>query len=193
MFDFLRKVINDSGLLQPSTSPANKGNFIAHPEEPQDPGRTAANTDTQAVLAEWMDNWGVPPQYRDYWKTKIKIRVYDQWPVEILKQYGVSQQTPAFAMDMEGVRCLYSLASWFNKGVVAHEQAHNCYALLSEMDKAQFGGEYERVKSQDSAVQYLFSINRYGLTNAVEGHAEIYRYIGEQMAPELKRFYPKLF
>jgi len=39
----------------------------------------------------------------------------------------------------------------------------------------------------------LYAKNPYGLTNDIEGHAEVYRYIGEKMPEQLKRYYPMLF
>jgi hypothetical protein len=49
------------------------------------------------------------------------------------------------------------------------------------------------LKSTDPLIKQLYSINTYGLGSDVEGHAEVYRYIGQQMPAQLKPFYPMLF
>ncbi len=82
---------------------------------------------------------------------------------------------------------------WLNPGVIAHEAAHYCYDLLSTSQIADFSTIYRALKDSDPLIRLLYSRNTYGLTNDIEGHAEVYRYIGQQMPIQLKPYYPKLF
>jgi hypothetical protein len=82
---------------------------------------------------------------------------------------------------------------WLNPGVIAHEQAHNSYALLTPAQKASFSTVYTPLKNTDPLIKLLYSKNAYGLTNDIEGHAEVYRYLGRQMPQQLVPYYPQLF
>jgi hypothetical protein len=106
---------------------------------------------------------------------------------------GLKQDSPAATWEMGGRRFLAIKPQWLNPGVIAHEQAHNSYALLPPEGKAQFAAVYSRLRGVDPLICLLYSKNRYGLTNDIEGHAEVYRYIGQQMPADLKLFYPRLF
>jgi len=165
---------------------------LPHPEEAKDATATVENTDIYEVMTEWLRDWAVPEEYWEYWRTAIVIELYDTWPVDMLN-LGLMADTPAATWDQNGVRHLASLAKWFNPGVIAHEQAHNAYALLPEAQKAEFEALYTPLKDTDELIKYLYSINTYGLTSVIEGHAEVYRYLGGQMPENLKQFYPKLF
>ena len=57
---------------------------LTHPEEPQDPSRTAANINVSEVLNQWLATWQVPQEYRDFWRTQIDIKIFDSWPVEAM-------------------------------------------------------------------------------------------------------------
>ena len=166
---------------------------LTHPEEPMNPSQTVANTNVAIVVQAWLDQWQVPAQYQDFWKTQIDIKVFDSWPSDVLAQFSnITAGTPSFTFS-DTVRHLYILAAWLNPGVVAHEEAHNSYALLTDDQKAQFSAAYTPLKTTDPLIKYLYSINNYGLTNDVEGHAEVYRYLADRMPEQLKVFYPKLF
>ena len=93
----------------------------------------------------------------------------------------------------DGKRHLAIKPGWLNPGVVAHEQAHNSYAFLNPTQKSAFSSLHTSLKSTDPLIKQLYSINTYGLSSDVEGHAEVYRYIGQQMPAQLKPFYPMLF
>ena len=153
---------------------------LPHPEESIDLTQTVDNVDVGKVLDKWIEIYQVPTKYRDYWKTKIDIRV----------DTGISY--PAGTWEADGIRHLVIRPEWLNPGVIAHEQAHNSYALLTDSEKAIFSGIYTPLKTADPLIKLLYSKNQYGLSNDVEGHAEIYRYIGKQMPDSLKQFYPKL-
>jgi hypothetical protein len=165
---------------------------LPHPEEPANNAQTVANTPLTAVLQAWFDQWNVPTEYRAAWIGAIDVEVYDAWPPSILAS-GMSPETPAATWGDPGKRHLIVLAKWLNPGVLAHEQAHNSYSLLSDADKSAFSAAYNKVKKSDPYIKLLYSINTYGLSSDVEGHAEIYRYIGNRMPASLIRFYPQLF
>ena len=154
---------------------------IPHPEETPDSSRTVHNTDLDAALDKWEIDYNVPEAYRDYWKTKIVISLDENLPY------------PAATYELNGVRHLTIRPEWVNSGVIAHEQAHNSYALLTDVEKSNFSTTYTPLKTTDPIVVYLYSINSYGLTNDIEGHAEVYRYLGDEMPEVLKKYYPKLF
>jgi hypothetical protein len=82
---------------------------------------------------------------------------------------------------------------WLNAGVIAHEQAHNSYALLTAAQKAAFSAAYNPLINTDPLITFLYSHNPYGLSSDIEGHAELYRYLGDKMPAQLKQFYPRLF
>jgi hypothetical protein len=159
---------------------------LPHPEEPVNYDITIDNFDLSEVFNKWMNDWFVPQEYRDIWLTKMgNITV----TLEIINY----QVVPAWTWEENGERYMKVRPEWLNPGVIAHEQAHNSYALLTEEQKTAFSAAYTPLKDTDPMIKYLYSINSYGLQNDIEGHAEVYRYIGEQMPGELKQFYPKLF
>jgi hypothetical protein len=165
---------------------------ITHPEEAMNPLATLANTDLKATINKWLLDWEVPAHYWEYWKTAIDVQVYEVYP-PFLTASGLSQDTPACAWDADGKRHLAVKPQWLNPGVIAHEQAHNSYSVLTPAQKVAFANAYSAIKNIDPLIKLLYSQNQYGLTNDVEGHADIYRYLGGQMPVELKMFYPLLF
>jgi len=181
---FSNNFINRPGTSQPLSLP--------HPEEPMNPAATIANMSVAAVINQWLTGWEVPRQHWDSWKTAIDIQVYDIYPASIIAM-GMNQDTPAATWEAGGKRHLAIKPKWLNPGVIAHEQAHNSYAFLNSDLKANFAALYAALKERDQVLKLLFTMNRYGLTNDVEGHAEIYRYIGQQMPIQLKQYYPLLF
>jgi hypothetical protein len=176
-----KKIPTASPEPEPIPEPAPDTLSIPHPEEAPDYSKTIENTDLDSALNEWEINYAVPEMYREYWKTKISITLNDELPY------------PAATYKKDGVRYLTMRPAWVNPGVIAHEQAHNSYALLTEEQKAEFLAVYTPLKTTDPLIVLLYSKNSYGLTNDIEGHAEVYRYLGEKMPEELKRYYPRLF
>ncbi len=167
---------------------------IPYPEEPEDPSKTIANTSIADVMNRWMVNYNVPGTFRDYWRTAIDIKVFDNWPPDIFVRFpGLNPLAGDFTFSEGGTRHLYSRAAWLNPGTLAHEQAHNSYALLTDEQKAGFALLHNQYKLSDPLVKLLYSTNAYGLQNDTEGHAEIYRYLGPDKMPErLRQYYPKL-
>jgi hypothetical protein len=184
---------------QPGTPPnspnqpaASGGLVLPHPEEPMNSAATLANTDATVVIAKWLQDWAVPAPYWEYWKTAIDIQVYDVYPPAITAM-GIRQDTPAGTWEAGGKRHMAIKPPWLNPGVIAHEQAHNSYAILPGSQKTAFAAAYVALKNTDPLIRLLYSINKYGLTNDIEGHAEVYRYIGQHMPADLKQYYPALF
>ena len=138
--------------------------------------------------------WQVPPEHHDWWLTKINIKLFDLWPDELVQQYpGINAGTPGFSVEEHGVRSVYFLASWFNPGTIAHEQAHHAWVELTAEQRTAFEQEYHPIIKTNPLIKLLYSQNTYGLTSIAEGHAEVYRYLGQSMPDVLKKFYPKLF
>jgi hypothetical protein len=166
---------------------------LPHPEERENKTQTVANTDKGTVFENWLEEWGVPYKYWQYWESQIKLTVYDTWPAECLA-LGIKENTPAYVVEINGIRQLNVLASWLNPGVIAHEQAHNSYALLSADGKADFEMVWKSgIHNYDPLVALLMKKTQYWKTSVVEAHADVYRYLGQSMPENLKGFYPKLF
>jgi hypothetical protein len=161
--------------------PASPPTGLPHPEEKPDYSRNLENTSFISVMDKWFEIYSVPEQYRGFWQDRIAATV----TVEI--------SYPAGTWDQDGIRHLAVRPEWLNPGVIAHEQAHNSYALLTGSQKTEFSSIYSHLKETDSLIKLLYSINTYGLSNEIEGHAEVYRYLGEKMPEQLKKYYPKLF
>jgi hypothetical protein len=159
---------------------------LTHPEEPVNYAQTKDNVDVGQFIDRWLNNYQVPAEFWDFWRTQIVITVVPDLTVN-------GAVVPAGTYDgPDGKRHLDIRPEWLNPGVIAHEQAHNSYALLSEVRKIAFSSLFSSFKETDPLIQFLFRQNGYGLKNEVEGHAEIYRYLAQQMPAVLKQFYPKL-
>jgi len=164
---------------------------IPHPEEPPNDGIMADDVEPHIIIAEWLSNYDVPVEFWEYWKATIDIQVYDVYPDNMIA-WGVSPDALAFAWEQDGKRHIAIKPAFLNKGVIAHEQAHNSYALLTDEQRAEFSLVYNQIKDTDPLIKYLYSINPYGLTSDIEGHAEIYRYLQGEIPVELLKYYPKL-
>ena len=184
IFNALNSILNNQA--------PGKAMTLPHPEEPMNPSATLANTNVAAIIEQWFVHWAVPQQYQDRWKNVIEIQVYDIYPASIIAM-GLNQDTPAATWEADGKRHMVVKPGWLNPGVIAHEQAHNSYAFLTPAQKSEFASLYRSLKNSDPLIKLLYTINTYGLTNDVEGHAEVYRYIGQQMPEQLKGYYPFLF
>jgi hypothetical protein len=139
-----------ASFYKPPTVPGNNGTVIViggstspavtlpHPEEPMNPNATAANTSVRGVLAEWMEIWEVPLSSQPYLYNVIGIYVVDvfpDWLAAILKDPA---GTPACKLNdpITGQVEIYSKATWWNKGVAAHEVgAHPAYGQLTDDEK----------------------------------------------------------
>jgi hypothetical protein len=167
---------------QPSPSEPPQQLVIPHPEEPPDYSITMSNYNIDAVFNKWMIEYNIPQENHDYWRNAIEIQIDD------------TLGFPAATWDnpSTGKRHLSVKPEWLNTGVLAHEQAHNSYALLTDNQKNEFSSTYTPLKTGNQLIAYLYSKNPYGLSSDIEGHAEVFRYISEKMPEQLKQFYPKL-
>lgn len=161
---------------------------LPYPEEPMNPAATVDNIDVAAILRQWLVNYRVPAEHWDYWLNQIDIQVYDVYP----ESMGMSQDTPAGTWESGGIRHLAIKAKWLNPGVIAHEQAHNSYAMLTPEERIEFGFEFEDAKGQP-LVKLMMEKTRYWLESRVEAHAEVARFLGPLMPVSLRKFYPRLF
>lgn len=155
---------------------------LPYPEEVSDYTQTLETVDVESVINQWLTNYHVPSEYHGFWRTQIEVKVTLE-----------TAPYPAWAFGAEDKRHLWVHPAWLNCGVVAHEQAHNSYALLTESEKQLFSLAYNPLKTTDPLIKLLYSKNKYGLSSNIEGHAECYRYLGNKLPEELKPYYPKLF
>lgn len=166
---------------------------LPHPEEAADVTQTVEDTDIYDVVTQCLRERNVPAENWDYWRTAIVIAIYDTWPDDMLAK-GLAADTPACTWEENGVRHLASLAKWFNPGVISHELAHGSKAFLTTQQFTDFVTAYKSLLETDELLKYLYSVKAptWG-DHDTEWHAEIYRYLGEQMPEELRAYYPKLF
>ena len=166
--------------------------ILPHPEEPMNSLATLANTNVMATIIKWLSDWEVPTLFFFKQKTAYDMQVFDIYPASIIGM-GLNQDTPSATWEASGKRHLVIKPKWLNSGVIAHEQAHNSYALLTPAQKTAFSAVYIPLKNTDPLIKLLYSKNAYGLTSDIEGHAEVYRYIGKLMPAQLTMYYPRLF
>jgi hypothetical protein len=195
MFDRFRQIIGEAIEQATTQSPQSRDSSplsIPHPEEPMNAAATLENTSVHATVIRWLQDWSVPSRYWDYWEKAIDIEVHESYPASLISM-GITQDTPAATWEAGGRRHLAVKPQWLNPGVIAHEQAHNSYALLTPEARVAFSAVYAAAKNTDALIRLLYSRNGYGLSNDIEGHAEVYRYIGQHMPESMKQYYPKLF
>lgn len=154
---------------------------LRHPQEMPDYTQTIDNINLDVVFHKWMNDWGIPWENYNYWRSVIVINVTLAIPY------------PAQTWEQDGVRHLDVRPEWCSAGVLSHEQGHNAYALLTDSQKTDFDILFDSIKHTDPKLVYLWTINSYGLSSNVEGHAETLRYWGQEMPPELRQFYPKIY
>jgi len=155
---------------------------IPHPEEPPDYSKTMDNVNIDTVIDEWLIKYQVPEIYYSWWRDKIVIKVDDQFPY------------PAGTWEQDGKRHLTVRPEFFNPGVLAHEEAHVSYSLLTPGQKTDFSNKLFSVESSDPYIVLLWKTKRptWG-EYEVEGHAELYRYLHPHIPAKLIPYYPNLF
>ena len=160
---------------------------LPHPEEPKNPAQTMENTYPAAIMEKWFDSYNVPVENRDYFRNWLVVKL-----VKPL-MFGWTE-VPAMTYWDGTVRHIDIEPEYCNPGIFAHEAGgHGAYALLSASQQADFTVLFDSMKNTDPKLVYLWSVNNYGLSDNVEGHAEVYRYWGDAMPEVLKIYYPKLF
>ncbi len=159
---------------------------IPHPEEPQNLTATAENTILSVIFDRWISDWKVLNQYREFWKN---------WPVVLFPNliYQGKPQ-PAFSYP----DCTYCDPTWANPGVLAHERCHVIWKDLSPEEQAAFSAAYQRLLRTNALLKFVYDRvgymqDRLGKDSDREGHAEVGRYLGEQMPEELKQWYPRMY
>jgi hypothetical protein len=163
----------------PITSPSDT-KTLPHPEEPRNDNQTLENTNVSMFYEKWFTDWEVPEQYHLFWQLAIDVKL----DVTIPYAAGVWA-------DGNGVH-LRCRPEYMNAGVLAHENAHNSYALLTPDEKLEFESVYGLEVENNELMVYLDSVNSYMNTTVVEAHAEVYRYLGQYMPESLKKFYQRL-
>ncbi len=158
---------------------------LPHPEESENPSQTIDNVDVESVLTKWLTDWKVPPEFWEYWRNKVVVKLNPDLVVN-------GQITPACAYELNGIRYIDVRPSWLNPGVIAHEACHLSYALLTVAQKVTFGFVYIPLATSDRLIRFLYSKNPYGLSSNIEGHAELYRFLAQSMPKVLQSYYPKL-
>jgi hypothetical protein len=154
---------------------------LPHPEEPADFTRTVENICIDEILTLWVAQWNVPVENFNYWRDRLIVNVTTS-----IANAGQAWQ------DADKKRHLDVRPEYFNAGVVAHEMAHASWELLTPEQQAEFSKIHQAIKDTNPYIVLLYSKNTYGLTNDNEAHSEIYRFLGQFMAEELKPFYPRL-
>ncbi len=149
---------------------------IPHPEEPINPLATLENTFIEQVFSKWFIEWEVPIEYYPFW-LGIDIKL--------------AKELSSPAATFSETKQMYVKPEWANPSVIAHEIAHISYSLLT--DKSQFTLVFNEAMFNDELLKYLWSVKPYMRSSIIETHADIYRYLGEEMPKSLKTFYPNLF
>jgi hypothetical protein len=159
----------------PPTPPAPLS--IPYPEEEMRLGQKVSDVNVPSLKENYYHAYSVPPINRE---TLDKVRV------------NIEDQTyyPAYTAGMT----ITMNPQWANIGVLAHEMAHVIYfQYLSGEDTIRFAQEYNALILTDPLLILLDSKNSYMNINYIEGHAEVYRYLGKYMPSALKKYYPLLF
>lgn len=150
---------------------------LPHPEE-KISKYGATQEYIEGVVNKWLMDWRVPKEYWQFWVDYVDIEL------------SVDVKVAASYQNGKRRRILVN-PYWLNCGVISHEQGHNSLALL----------EFHEFKSFPDVLAYHFETNdmikylskKKDLSDPIEAHAELYRYINERLPDDLKVYYPKLF
>jgi hypothetical protein len=168
---------------------------LPHPEEPPNPAQTMENTNPVAIMEKWFDSYNVPVGNRQYFRDWLIVKLVKPLNYTYIEN-GITyiKEVPSMTYWDGTVRHIDIEPEYCNPGVFAHEAGgHGAYALLSSGQKVDFNILFDSMKNTDPKLVYLWSVNNYGLSSDVEGHAETYRYWGNLMPECLKQYYPRLF
>ncbi len=159
---------------------------LTHPEEPANPEATVDNVDVSATFMKWLRDWMVPQEQRVLW-SKVIIELNPNNP------YGA-----ACSYYWEIPPRVVFKPAYLNPGAMAHEFAHYEYFERLTLDQQEtFSATYQQLMLTDPLLQLMRDQKPYVQMNFsknfdVEGHAEVYRYLGDKMPAELRIFYPDL-
>ncbi len=148
---------------------------LPHPEESPILTGTTENTDIKSVIENWLTAWHVINP--DFWRHDVDIELSLLFSPE--GTYG--QQ-----------RLIYIHPQWAVPGVIAHGAGHVVYEILSDEEKASFQVEFSKALETDKLLQLAYAEKPYMQTNAIETHADTYRYLGEKVPESLRKYYPNL-
>ena len=147
---------------------------LPYPEEAPDPN---LNYTGEQLLHIFFTKYLFLQVHWDFWKTVTVV-------VDKTLSYpaGMSSET----------KTLYLKPEYANPGILAHEFSHLSWAQLNQAQKAYFPQDYVTVMQTDALLRFLYFQKPYMNASPVEAHAEIFRYLGNQMPESLKKYYPKL-
>lgn len=156
---------------------------IPYPEEPPNYAQTSANTNVAMFIDKAMEERAVPEQYHLGWLISMDITIDNSFPY------------PAGVWETAGgLRHMKVQSPFVNAGICSHEVlAHGAWDRLTELQKLEWESVYGIMVQSDKLMVLLDIQNSYMNTSVVEAYAEVYRYLGQYMPEELKRFYPGLF
>jgi hypothetical protein len=131
----------------------------------------------EQLLTNFFSKYLVPEVHWDFWKSvTIQLDSTLPYPAAMVSETKTLMLKPEYA----------------NPGILAHEFSHLSYYLLAQRQKDWFAEDYQKALKTDDLLKLLDEKNSYMNTSIVEAHAEIFRYLGIQMPPSLKMYYPKL-
>ncbi len=160
---------------------------LPYPEEQPDYSKDVLNTDIKRAISKWFMDYRIPVLYRAFWDG---IDAQLDMTLFVISNTGQAILIPA-ATSAEAMT-LRIRPEWCNSGVIAHEFAHISYSQLTSMQKAEFVVLYAELKAGDKWIKLVNEQAPYSLINNIEGHADVYRYLGDAMPETLKEYYPKL-
>ncbi len=159
---------------------------LPHSEESENPLITIDNMDLTGVFNKWFKDWAVPIDFLQLW-SGMRIEFDPSNP------YGAGccywWEIPPRVVFMP---------SWYTPGALGHEFGHvDYFNYLTLEQQEQFSEAYQRLMKTDLLLQAMLAQKQYvrdnfGVAFDVEGHAECFRYLGNKMPDELKKFYPHL-
>ncbi len=161
-------------LGQTNREPNSQITSLPYPEEPAD---FTLNISQHQLLGRFFYEYFIPQGHWDFWR-QITIK-FDR---NLAYPAGMISETKTLLIRPE----------YANPGILAHEFSHLSYRLLAEAQKKWFVEDYNAAMKIDVLLQFLGSKNSYMNTSMIEAHAEIFRYLGNQMPASLRAFYPKL-
>jgi hypothetical protein len=132
----------------------------------------------EELLQKFFAKYFIPEVYWNFWRrVNIKVDNTLKFPAGMVSETKTLLLKPEYA----------------NPGILAHEFSHLSYSELNPDKKAAFVMEYNSALQTDNLLRFLYVQKPYMKTNNIEAHAEIFRYLGNKMPPQLNKYYPKLF
>lgn len=149
---------------------------LTYPEQPKDESQTLS-FDTEALVDDWLREYGVKD--KSFW--------YDV-DIEMSMRYY-----PSPAATDSANKKMWIVPGWGNTGVLAHEMAHISWYQLSQRLKEDYELLYNALKSYDEWLKLLLKERpNTDYSGIVEIHAEVFRFLNENMPEPLKPYYPHL-